>query len=72
VLLALERLKRSFGQIFIISHVGEVQESALVDEVWLVEEDEEGKSRVRRMDASAGVPEPLLEAGALGTGERTE
>ena len=53
VLLALERLKRSFGQIFIISHVGEVQESALVDEVWMVEEDEDGKSTVRRMDARA-------------------
>ncbi|MDQ3375375.1 MAG: SMC family ATPase [Actinomycetota bacterium] len=66
VLLALERLKRSFGQIFIISHVGEVQESALVDEVWMVEEDEEGKSLVRRMDARGGAPEPLLEAGALG------
>ena len=67
VLLALERLKRSFGQIFIISHVGEVQESALVDEVWLVEEDEEGKSIVRRMDTPGGAPESLLEAGALGT-----
>ncbi len=54
MLLALERLKRSFGQIFIISHVGEVQESALVDEVWLVEEDEDGKSLVRRMDARRG------------------
>jgi hypothetical protein len=54
VLLALERLKRSFGQIFIISHVGEVQESALVDEVWMVEEDEQGKSLVRRMDARRG------------------
>lgn len=53
VLLAIERLKRSFGQIFIISHVGEVQESALVDEIWLIEEDEEGKSRIRRMDATA-------------------
>ncbi|MEW6635797.1 MAG: SMC family ATPase [Actinomycetota bacterium] len=50
VLLALERLKRSFGQIFIISHVGEVQESALVDEVWMLEEDEEGKSTVRRVE----------------------
>jgi exonuclease SbcC len=47
VLLALERLKRSFGQIFIISHVAEVQESALVDEIWMLEEDEEGKSTVR-------------------------
>jgi exonuclease SbcC len=65
VLLALERLKRSFGQIFIISHVGEVQESALVDEVWMVEEDEEGKSTVRRMDARGGQPEPLLEAGSV-------
>jgi exonuclease SbcC len=52
VLLALERLKRSFGQIFIISHVAEVQESALVDEVWMLEEDEEGKSTVRRVNAS--------------------
>jgi exonuclease SbcC len=67
VLLALERLKRSFGQIFIISHVGEVQESALVDEVWMIEEDEEGKSLVRRMDTRAGVAGPLLEAGALGS-----
>jgi exonuclease SbcC len=66
-LLALERLKRSFGQIFIISHVGEVQESALVDEVWLVEEDEDGKSTVRRMDARGEQPEPLLEAGAFGS-----
>ncbi len=52
VLLALERLKRSFGQIFIISHVAEVQESALVDEVWMLEEDEGGKSTVRRVDTS--------------------
>jgi DNA repair protein SbcC/Rad50 len=65
VLLALERLKRSFGQIFIISHVGEVQESALVDEVWMIEEDEEGKSTVRRMDTPGGAPEALLEAGSL-------
>jgi DNA repair protein SbcC/Rad50 len=50
VLLALERLKRSFGQIFIISHVAEVQESALVDEVWILEEDEDGKSTVRRLE----------------------
>ena len=71
VLLALERLKRSFGQIFIISHVGEVQESALVDEVWLIEEDEEGKSLVRRMDTPGAAP--LLEAGALGfAGGQTE
>src|SRR4028119_2220818 len=69
VLLALERLKRSFGQIFIISHVGEVQESALVDEVWMIEEAEEGKSLVRRMDAPGGAPEPLLEAGVLGPDE---
>jgi hypothetical protein len=33
----------------------------------MVEEDEEGKSLVRRMDARAGAPEPLLEAGALGS-----
>jgi exonuclease SbcC len=52
VLLALERLKRSFGQIFIISHVAEVQESALVDEVWMLEEDESGKSTLRRIDTS--------------------
>ncbi|HEY6581609.1 MAG TPA: SMC family ATPase [Rubrobacter sp.] len=52
VLLALERLKRSFGQIFIISHVAEVQESALVDEVWMLKEDEAGKSTVRRIDTS--------------------
>jgi exonuclease SbcC len=52
VLLALERLKRSFGQIFIISHVAEVQESALVDEVWMLEEDEEGKSAVRRINTT--------------------
>ena len=65
VLLALERLKRSFGQIFIISHVAEVQESALVDEVWMLEEDEEGKSTVRRFDTSlppdSQIPEALTE-----------
>ena len=60
VLLALERLKRSFGQIFIISHVAEVQESALVDEVWMLEEDEDGKSTVRRMGAGLGEPVELL------------
>jgi hypothetical protein len=27
-----------------------VQESALVDEVWMLEEDEEGKSTVRRVN----------------------
>jgi exonuclease SbcC len=63
VLHALERLKRSFGQIFIISHVAEVQESALVDEVWMLEEDESGKSTVRRVDASlppgSQIPEAL-------------
>ena len=52
VLIALERLKRAFGQIFIISHVAEVQESALVDEVWMLEEDESGKSTVGRIDTS--------------------
>jgi DNA repair protein SbcC/Rad50 len=57
VLLALERLKRSFGQIFIISHVAEVQESALVDEVWMLEVDEEGKSTVRRVNIPM-MPEP--------------
>ena len=50
VLLALERLKRTFGQIFIISHVADVQESALLDELWIVEEDEDGKSAVRRVE----------------------
>jgi DNA repair protein SbcC/Rad50 len=65
VLLALERLKRSFGQIFIISHVAEVQESALVDEVWMLEEDEGGKSTVRRIDTSlppdSQIPEALAD-----------
>ena len=59
VLLALERLKRAFGQIFIISHVAEVQESALVDEVWMLEEDEEGKSTVRRIEQSPATPVEL-------------
>ena len=59
VLLALERLKRSFGQIFIISHVAEVQESALVDEVWMLEEDEEGKSTVRRVEQNPATPVEL-------------
>jgi DNA repair protein SbcC/Rad50 len=63
VLLALERLKRSFGQIFIISHVAEVQESPLVDEVWMLEEDEEGKSTVRRVNT------PMMPApGAIAAG----
>jgi DNA repair protein SbcC/Rad50 len=53
VLLALERLKRTFGQIFIISHVGDVQESALLDELWTVVEDEDGKSTVVRSGAAA-------------------
>ncbi|MDQ3910456.1 MAG: SMC family ATPase [Actinomycetota bacterium] len=61
VLMALERLKRTFGQIFIISHVAEVQESALVDEVWMLEEDEDGKSTVRRVRADFGEPAELLE-----------
>ena len=61
VLLALERLKRFFGQIFIISHVAEVQESALVDEVWMLEEDEDGKSTVHRVDQSSTVPVELLQ-----------
>ena len=56
VLIALERLKRAFGQIFIISHVAEVQESALVDEVWMLEEDEEGKSTVRRVEQNLITP----------------
>jgi exonuclease SbcC len=61
VLLALERLKRFFGQIFIISHVAEVQESALVDEVWMLEEDEDGKSTVRRVEQNAATPVELLQ-----------
>jgi exonuclease SbcC len=60
VLLALERLKRSFGQIFIISHVGDVQESALLDELWMIEEDEEGKSTVRRVEQDPMVPAEAL------------
>jgi exonuclease SbcC len=59
VLLALERLKRSFGQIFIVSHVAEVQESALVDEVWMLEEDEDGKSTVRRVEHDLVTPVEL-------------
>jgi exonuclease SbcC len=66
VLLALERLKRSFGQIFIISHVAEVQESALVDEVWMLEEDEEGKSTVSRVNTPM-MPAPDAIAGAAGS-----
>ena len=66
VLLALERLKRSFGQIFIISHVAEVQESALVDEVWMLEEDESGKSIVRRVDTSQAPDIRAAEATAGG------
>jgi exonuclease SbcC len=65
VLLALERLKRSFGQIFIISHVAEVQESALVDEVWMLEEDEEAKSTVRRVNTPM-MPASDAIAGAAG------
>jgi exonuclease SbcC len=60
VLLALDRLKRTFGQIFVISHVGDVQESALLDELWMVEEDEEGKSTVRRLKANLDEPVELL------------
>jgi exonuclease SbcC len=52
VLLALERLKRSFGQIFMISHVAEVQESALVDEIWMLEEDDDGKSTVKKIETN--------------------
>ncbi|HEX2728679.1 MAG TPA: SbcC/MukB-like Walker B domain-containing protein, partial [Rubrobacteraceae bacterium] len=63
VLLALERLKRSFGQIFIISHVGDVQESALLDELWMIEEDEDGKSTVRRLEQDPiGVADLLQDA----------
>jgi len=53
VLLALDRLKRTFGQIFLISHVGDIQESALLDEMWLVEVDGAGKSSVRRLNAAS-------------------
>ncbi len=65
VLLALERLKRSFGQIFVISHVADVQDSALVDEVWMVDEDEDGKSTVRSVDAS---PAPDIKATGVPAG----
>ncbi|CAN5804503.1 hypothetical protein BH20ACT11_BH20ACT11_06110 [soil metagenome] len=61
VLMALERLKRSFGQIFVISHVGEVQESALMDEVWTLEEDDDGRSTVKRVEQGPGAGE-LAEA----------
>lgn len=61
VLLALERLKGAFGQIFIISHVAEVQESALVDEVWMLQEDEEGKSTIRRDSRAPGEISSLLQ-----------
>ena len=61
VLLALDRLKKTFGQIFIISHVADVQESALLDELWTVEEDEEGKSTVRRTRADLGDTIDLLD-----------
>jgi len=67
VLLALERLKRSFGQIFIISHVAEVQESALVDEVWMLEEDEEGKGTVRRVNTPMMPPSGAIAGAASGT-----
>ena len=67
VLLALERLKRSFGQIFIISHVAEVQESALVDEVWMLEEDEEGKSTVRRVNTPMMPPPGAIASAASST-----
>jgi DNA repair protein SbcC/Rad50 len=65
VLLALERLKRSFGQIFTISHVAEVQESALVDEVWMLEEDEEGKSTVRRVNTPVMPAPGAIAAGSM-------
>nr|MBA4114876.1 hypothetical protein [Rubrobacter sp.] len=61
VLLALDRLKKTFGQIFIISHVADVQESALLDELWTVEEDEEGKSTIRRTRADLGETIDLLD-----------
>jgi exonuclease SbcC len=60
VLLALDRLKKTFGQIFIISHVADVQESALLDELWIVEEDEAGKSTVKRQ-VDLGEPVELLD-----------
>lgn len=61
MLLALERLKRSFGQVFIISHVGDVQESALLDELWMVEEDEDGKSTIRRAGQDPVEPAEMLQ-----------
>jgi DNA repair protein SbcC/Rad50 len=56
VLLALDRLKRTFGQLFIISHVSDVQESALLDETWFVEEVEEGRSTVRTVKQEIQAP----------------
>ena len=55
VLIALEGLKATFDQIFMISHVPDVQESPLLDETWFIEEDEAGRSSVRvvRHDAPA-------------------
>ncbi len=61
VLLALDRLKKTFGQIFVISHVADVQESALLDELWIVEEDEAGKSTIRRLKIGPGEPVELLD-----------
>ncbi len=62
VLLTLDRLKKTFSQIFIISHVPDVQESALLDELWVVEEDEAGKSTVRRLKVDlGGEPVELLD-----------
>lgn len=61
VLLALDRLKRAFGQIFIISHVGDVQDSALLDEMWLVQEDEDGKSSVHRLNVPSQQAAEILQ-----------
>jgi DNA repair protein SbcC/Rad50 len=65
VLLALDRLKRTFGQLFIISHVSDVQESALLDETWFVEEDEESRSRVRTTQPEVAVVREAMAAERL-------
>jgi hypothetical protein len=43
-----------------------VQESALVDEVWMLEEDESGKSTVRRVDTSF-LPDPQIPEALTGS-----
>ena len=38
-----------------------MDESALLEELWMVEEDEEGKSTVRRVKTDLGEPLEILE-----------